>query len=187
MRFCEGKAFLIVLLAWCFAMPLSAWKLGETINVQTLDGHFFPNAELMSVDAGGITICYMNQQKEPVLRGITFDRLPMELRLRYGYDPEKFATYQKGVGTYRPPAVPESPQKTQSSPVQKGQSQTNRSDEDNDDTPSLTIAPWNWYYSRPKYIVPRFPVKPPVKPGPHRPGPPKPPFRPYVPGGRPVR
>lgn len=150
MRICKGKAFLIVLLAWCFAMPLSAWKLGETINVQTLDGHFFSNAELMSVDAGGITICYMNQQKEPVLRGITFDRLPMELRLRYGYDPEKFAAYQKGVGTYRPPAAPASPPKTQSTPDQKSQSQSNRSDEDNDTPPSLTIAPWNWYYSRPK-------------------------------------
>ena len=100
MKFSKAKAFLFVLLAWYAAMLLPAWTIGETVNVQTLDGYFFPNAELMSVDAGCITICCTNQRNEPGLRGITFDRLPMELRLRYGYDPEKFAAYQKKVGTH---------------------------------------------------------------------------------------
>ena len=171
MKFSKEKAFLTVFLVWCAAILLPAWTIGETVNIQTLDGYFFPNAELMSVDAGGITICCTNQQNEPVLRGITFDRLPMEIRLRYGYDPEKFAAYQKKVGTYRPPAEPAQSRTQQTAPAKP---QDYNNDDVEDANLSLTIAPIDWYYHRTKYYVPRYPARPPHKPGPHKPGPHKP-------------
>ena len=185
MRFCRKEALLIVLVLLPFALSLQAWKLGEIINVQTLDGYYYPNAELMSVNDGGLTICYQNQHDETVLKGITFDKLPMEMRLRYNYDPEKFAIYQKGVGTYRPPAEP-APPKQDAKPVktvEKAEKKANKTIEETDDTPNLTVAPWDWYYPRPKYIVrhkPHKPHKPDMKPFPKpkpipRPGPGRPP------------
>lgn len=175
-----SKKFLLILtvLAGTVA-PLAAWEIGETIHVQTLDGYFFPNAELMSVNDGGITICYNNLKKEPVLTGITFDRLPLELRLRYGYDPEKFAVYQKNVGTYRPPE-PEKEPGVKNIPAPAAPRKKAAAPKDGDeDLPSLTIAPWDWYYSRPKILIRRYPVRP----G-HRPHPPVRPVRPGRPGPR---
>ena len=90
------------LLLW--TLVLTAWKEGEVLDVQTLDGHLYRQAKLMSADDGGISIlCADPKGGDPVLRGITFDRLPQELRVRFGYDAEKFAAYQQKVGTYRPP------------------------------------------------------------------------------------
>ncbi len=200
MRFCRKKMLLTMFMVCVFALQLSAWKLGETVNVQTLDGHFFPNAELMSVDDGGITICYKNRQNEPVLKGITFDKLTVELRVRYNYDPEKFAAYQKGVGTYRPADDTSAQAKTKGSAPKTEQAETDQDDktaktdnedkdeEEEDDTPSLTVAPWDWYYSRTKYVYTNYPGRPPhrpppPKPGPNRPGPHNP--KPHKPAPKP--
>ena len=102
MIFCGKKRLFAMFLGW--AAALAAWQAGEVLDVQTLDGRLYRQAKLMSADDGGISIlCADPKGGDPILRGITFDRLPQELRTRFGYDAEKFAAYQKKVGTYRPP------------------------------------------------------------------------------------
>jgi hypothetical protein len=208
MRFCKKKLCLAVLSAGLAVLPLFAWELGETLNVQTLDGYFYPRAELMSVNDGGITICYVNLQNEPVLKGISFDRLPVELRIKFGYDPEKFAAYQKRAGTYTPPKQknkqPATDSQDKDTPAQTATAdQSSQPEKTQDEQPNLTVTSWDsYYYSAPRYVFRRYPViRPPHRPGPairprpprpnvpHRPGPairPRPP-RPNVPAGRPGR
>lgn len=116
------------ILLW--ALVLAAWKEGEVLDVQTLDGHFYRQAKLMSVNDGGISVlCADPKGGDPILRGITFDRLPKELRDRFGYDPEKFAVYQKKVGTYRPPEEKKKTSSPAAQPVQPVQPAAKPSDD----------------------------------------------------------
>lgn len=185
MKYRTSIAILTVFLTQIGTVSLSAWELGEKLDVQTLDGYLFRGAELMSVHDGGISICYTNMRGEPVLRGITFDRLPIELRLRYGYDPEKFAAYRKVVGSYTPPEPPAPKQPV--GPAQPAPSPAKAKPKQNDDAPginaSLTVAPWDWYYPRHRYIF-RPGGRRPINPG-YRPGPPRPPRPPKPSGIRP--
>ena len=193
MKFCTKKAWITLGILWGAVLLLPAWELGEKINIQTLDGYYFPNAELMSVNAGGITICYNNFKNEPVVRGITFDRLPVELRVRYGYDPEEFAAYQKGVGTYAPPAQPK-PAPTAAPEVSVQKKTSNSNTEKEESRPNLTVVPWDWYYySPPTYIISNIPGRPGHRPRPpamHKPQKPvlRPPIMPAPsrPSGRPA-
>ena len=190
MKFCRQKILLLLVSAILGILLLPAWKIGEKVNIQTLDGYLYADAELMSVNDGGITIRYTNVQKEPVLLGITFDRLPMELRLRFGYDPEKFAEYQKNVGTYRPPepakSAPEKKPngpKSETVPDASNPQQTATSLSGAEEELVEAVIPVEWYYRVPSYTVWNYPAppppRPPHRPGPHRPGPHRPgPHRP---------
>ena len=165
-----------LLLLW--GIVLTAWRQGEILDVQTLDGHLFRKAQLMSVDDGGISILCSDDPKSggAVLRGIGFDRLPQELRVRFGYDAEKFAAYRKKVGTYQPPAPqPPAParQETSAAPAAPAENQTDMSGQilapsqfDVIVGPYFRNRPPRQFWFGPGSLRPYSPVPPRPHPGP---------------------
>ncbi len=149
--------------AFLFPVFLAAAGIGEKTDIQTLDGYLFENATVTSINDGGISISCKNVNGEEVLKGISFDRLPMETRLRFGYDPEKFRAYQKKAGTFRPPAPPP-PEPEVVKPVK-------RPNVLKDDVPrSFSFKRYGyWYYNLPrrKLWFNRDSIFPVVPPRPH--------------------
>ena len=186
----------------CAALLLSVlgawaanWQIGETLDVQTLDGHLYKQARLMSVNDGGINIlCADPKGGDGVLRGISFDRLPQELRTRFGYDPAKFAAYQKSVGTYRSPEEKKPAPRTapEEKKAEKKTEPPAAPKKEPDDVSNQTLAPLqidtadyysSWYYSgRRFWFGPNDwrPINPRPRPRPPHPGPrPRPGPRPH--------
>ena len=75
----------IPLLLLSLTLPLAA----ETMNIQTLNGQVFEDAQIERVNPNGIDIGYVNEKGHYVLKGILFKDLSEELQKKFGYDPEK--------------------------------------------------------------------------------------------------
>ena len=86
----------IPLLLLSLTLPLAA----ETMNIQTLNGQVFEDAQIERVNPNGIDIGYVNEKGHYVLKGILFKDLSEELQKKFGYDPEKSRKFESEVRKY---------------------------------------------------------------------------------------
>ncbi len=86
----------ISLLLLSLTLPLAA----ETMNIQTLNGQVFEDAQIERVNPNGIDIGYVNEKGHYVLKGILFKDLSEELQKKFGYDPEKSRKFESEVRKY---------------------------------------------------------------------------------------
>ena len=86
----------IPLLLLSLTLPLAA----ETMNIQTLNGQVFEDAQIERVNPNGIDIGYVNEKGHYVLKGILFKNLSEELQKKFGYDPEKSRKFESEVRKY---------------------------------------------------------------------------------------
>lgn len=86
----------IPLLLLSLTLPLAA----ETMNIQTLNGQVFEDAQIERVNPNGIDIGYVNEKGHYVLKGILFKDLSEELQKKIGYDPEKSRKFESEVRKY---------------------------------------------------------------------------------------
>jgi hypothetical protein len=84
------KCVLLVLLA------VGATSFAAPITIKTLDGRSYANAEVVRIEADGITVF-----SDTGFERIAFINLPARLQRQYGYDPAKAATFDEGRQTER--------------------------------------------------------------------------------------
>ena len=65
-----------------------------TNEITTVLGATYENVQVEKVDPDGITISYTPARGGLGLIKISFDELPDELRLKYGFNPEKKKAYE---------------------------------------------------------------------------------------------
>jgi hypothetical protein len=80
-----NKTFLR-LLAWCALLVLASARGDETVTIRTIAGRVYENAKVSRVLPDGIVLAH-----PAGVTTVSFSDLPLEVRERYGYDPEAAA------------------------------------------------------------------------------------------------
>ena len=74
-----------------------ATAANQVLDIRTLDGTVYEDAEVLRIGPDGIDIGYVKPDGSYAMKGLRFLNLPVDLQKRFGYDPAKAAEFEAKV------------------------------------------------------------------------------------------